>query len=61
MRKITVEIDCGESSCEGCQLQDAGYFFAHRVHHCGFFHQHLAVKGEKILRCPECLSAEVKE
>ena len=58
MKRIVIEIGCGEMLCEECELYDRQYFLEHRIHHCGFFHKDLRAGDGKPLRCMECFRAE---
>jgi len=58
MRTITVEIDCGETTCDKCWF----VWGSSIKPFCKRFNRLLAVTdGETYLRLPECLNAEAKQ
>jgi len=56
--KITIEINCGEKTCEKCRFRDMEYLYEHRTQHCELFHKDLrAINEDQVLRCNECIAA----
>jgi hypothetical protein len=57
MKKLTIEIDAGEATCDGCLFcYDSG-----RAEVCGLFAELLVEGNASVWRCPECLAAEQRE
>lgn len=58
MKRIVVEIDCGETSCDGCRfLMKAtwgGYI-------CKLFGWTLNQEYESVARCNQCVGSEIEE
>ena len=64
MRKIVIEIECGDNTCGECKFLYRAY--SSDPFRCESFGYEalkaLKIKGEmKYMRLPECLAAEVKE
>ena len=55
MKTIQIQIDCDDKYCLKCSFLDRKHLF------CDQFSRVLKMEGVEVIRCRQCLSAEVKE